>query len=106
PTGLRRPAQGCRLRLPWVRRFMFLQPRRGCIVQPRVAVCGYPGYDGLCSSNPEGVASSSPGLPSAATLGTTGYVPPTPTGLRPCSAVGFWSFVSTTQPLQGCDQLA
>src|SRR5215813_1565006 len=38
PKGLRRPAQGC-------------------VVQPRVAVCGYPGYDGLCSSNPNGVAS-------------------------------------------------
>src|SRR5262249_7327076 len=43
PKGLRRPAQGCRPRLPW--------------------------ENGDKISNPEGVASSSPGLPSAATLG-------------------------------------
>src|SRR5215813_5403329 len=91
---------------PRVRRFMFLQSQRGCVVQPRVTVCGYPGYDGLCSSNPEGVASSSPGLPSAATLGRIVQVPATLKWLRPCFAVGFWSFVSATQPLQGCDQLA
>src|SRR5262249_59134220 len=41
--GLRRAAQGCRLGLPW--------------------------ENGDKISNPEGVASSSPGLPSAATLG-------------------------------------
>src|SRR5262249_43171248 len=71
-----------------------IQPRRGCVPQPRVAVRGYPGTTqesnptpkGLrptaqgCSprlpwdnarieSNPEGVASRSPGLQSAATLG-------------------------------------
>src|SRR5262249_40215811 len=119
PKGLRRPAQGCRPRLPWVNGDKIsnpegvassspglpsaatlgkwrqdFQPRRGCVVQPRVAVRGYPGKmetrfptpkglrrpaqgcrprlpweNGDKISNPEGVASSSPGLPSAATLG-------------------------------------
>src|SRR5262249_8617423 len=47
PKGLRRPAQGCRPRLPW--------------------------GQAVSVSNPEGVASSSPGLPSAATLGPGGF---------------------------------
>src|SRR5262249_11561028 len=92
------------------------QPRRGCVAQPRVAVRGYPwgttpnisptpkglrrpaqgcrprlplGYDAKYLANPEGVASPSPGLPSASTLGgTTPYISPTPKGLR--------------RPAQGC----
>ncbi len=31
-------------------------PRRGCVVQPRVAVLGYPGKDGSEFPNPNGVA--------------------------------------------------
>src|SRR5262249_3370875 len=118
PKGLRPTAQGCRPRLPWDNARIEsnpegdashspglpsaatlgqgknrIQPRRGCVPQPRVAVRGYPGTTqesnptpkGLrpaaqgCSprlhwdnarieSNPEGVASRSPGLLSAATL--------------------------------------
>src|SRR5262249_53753387 len=55
--------------LPWVRPQKGPQPRRGCVVQPRVAVCGYPGKRPQEGANPEGVASAVPGLPSAATLG-------------------------------------
>ena len=45
---------------------------KGCIVQPKVAVLGYPGRqrpEELVVANPEGVASFSPGLPYSATLG-------------------------------------
>ncbi|HMG36119.1 MAG TPA: hypothetical protein VKM94_19440, partial [Blastocatellia bacterium] len=45
------------------------------VVQPRVAVRGYPGSSPQKGPNPEGVASSSPGLPSAATLGKPKRVP-------------------------------
>src|SRR5262249_52860429 len=86
--------QGCRPRLPWVNRNKVSNPEGVASCSPRVAVRGYPGkietrfptLKGLrraaqgCRprlpwvnrnkvSNPEGVASCSPGLPSAATLG-------------------------------------
>src|SRR5262249_25933885 len=83
PKGLRRPAQGCRPRLPWVKLVKSLEPRRGCVVQPRVAVRGYPGSSWSNLWNPEGVASSSPGLPSAATLGQVGQISATLKGWRP-----------------------
>src|SRR5262249_24378787 len=46
-----------------------IQPRGGCVPQPRVAVRGYPGTTQESNPTPKGVASHSPGLPSAATLG-------------------------------------
>src|SRR5262249_37622601 len=76
--------------------------------------------------NPEGVASSSPGLPSAATLGQIGQFPATLKGLRPKSRIAWPSATPsglgkptalypgeprtatlgwTTQPLQGWGSL-
>src|SRR5262249_20943636 len=70
--GLRRPAQGCRPRLPWV------SPQR--------------------VPNPEGVASSSPALPNAATLGKAAKGPQPRRG---CGRAA--RFRIRTQPLQGRD---
>src|SRR5262249_38291240 len=70
--GLRRPAQGCRPRLPWV------SPQR--------------------VPNPEGVASSSPALPSAATLGKAAKGPQPRRG---CGRAAL--FRIRTQPFPGCD---
>src|SRR5262249_45200447 len=67
--GLRPTAQGCRPRLPWDNARIESNPERGCVPQPRVAVRGYPGTTQESNPTPKGVASHSPGLPSAATLG-------------------------------------
>src|SRR4029453_330960 len=83
PTGLRPKAQGCGTPLPWDWRRRVHQPQRGCVPKPRVAVLRYPGIGGVEFTNPNGVASQSPGLRYSATLGMAAPSSPTPTGLRP-----------------------
>ncbi len=54
----------------YIKKGVFLIPRSGYVAEPRVAAHrGYPGNDKTKDSNPNGVVSSSPGLPPSATLG-------------------------------------
>src|SRR5262249_34492322 len=121
--GLRPTAQGCRPRLPWDNARIESNPERGCVPQPRVAVRGYPGTtqesnptpkglrptaqgcrprlpwdNARIESNPEGVASHSPGLPSAATLGQRKNRIQPRRGCRRCAGP-LWASTPSATPL-------
>src|SRR5262249_31263151 len=106
--GLRPAAQGCRPRVGWDsgriesnaegvasrspglpsaatlgQRKNRIQPRRGCVPQPRVAVRGYPGTTQESNPTPKGLRPTAQGVAVRGYPGTTQESNPTPKGLRP-----------------------